>query len=152
MLTTDSYEDYFNLLSTKMGAATFYPIDMVDFATFEDDMRGNKIKLPAFILEDFSIKGSSANNDQVLDIVQGAIIWLVKKPVKGGDLNANQRIVRNECLTKIQAIKKQCIADRRLPNCIMQWLNVPAYDIDLVKIFSDFTGYRYQFELKIPIE
>lgn len=149
MLSIDVYEDYFEALSKKEMAASFYPIDMTDFQSFLEDLRGNKVQSPAFILEDFIIKGSATNNDQVLDVVHGAVIWLEKIKERGNQ-KENQREAKKRTLAKIQKIKEACLADKRNFETLMYWLNTGAYEIDFTKQ-GEWAGYRFEFELRVPV-
>ena len=150
MLSIDNYEAYFEALSKKINAADFYPIEMTEFQNFQEDLRGNKVQSPAFVLEDFIVKGSASNNDQVLDVVHGAVIWLEKIKDRGNQ-RENKREAKKRTFAKIQEVKKACLEDKTNFETIMYWLTTGAYEIDYF-ILGEWAGYRFEFELRVPIE
>lgn len=151
MITIESYEEYFKNLSTKYQASGFYPIDMAEFKQFEENVRSNKISSPALVLEDFAIKGTASNNDQIRDVVLGAMLWLYKTSPRGNK-DEIQLQLKKQAFSKIQLIKSQLIKDHKNYESLMFWLQIPDFEIDFTSPFPEWIGYRMQFVLHVPIE
>jgi hypothetical protein len=148
MYDLTTYESYFKteIVDKYPKIKGFYHIDLFDFDSFLNDLRGAKFKTPLLVLETYNTNTLANGLYNINDIQHGSFVLLGNFDIKL--LNPTTKIT---FLTEIEEIVKQIRAkmlqDKRKGPCnIMHGLIPDSISISRTEtIAGNFQGFRMEF-------
>ncbi len=139
------YENYFkNIVSNYEKIRGIYLIDMFEYDSFVNDLRGNKFQTPLIVLENYTTKTSGDFNN-LHDSIQSALVILDKFDAK--KLNKTEFLHNIEHLTK--QLKLKMIKDSVSCKGAMNGLSINSLSYSKTNTIANlFQGYRLEFSLE----
>jgi hypothetical protein len=152
-ITLDKYEEYFRNLATKYSKIKdFCQIDMFDFNTFVNDLRGNKWLTPLMVLETYNIGTIAQKMDNIHDVFDGALVILDRI-----DLHKATPALKTTFLGNCEAITKQIrlkmLLDKKKLEYFLSGLIPESMDIAKTDLIAgNYMGYRLNFTIENAID
>lgn len=144
-----AYEGYFsNLVAISKKINSFYHIDMFEFKSFENDLRGGRFAAPMLILESYNLGTIAEKLDNITDVHDGALVLLGKFDPKLLN-NANKTTFLAEVESIIRQIRTKMLNDKRIQCHFMNGLVPESMKIEKTDIIGGcFMGYRMAFTIE----
>lgn len=149
MNNLNDYEEYFkNLTESYKRLKGFYHIDLFDFDSFAEDLRGNKFQVPLLILESYTIKTIANYSDNVHDSLDCALVILGRYDIRNKTVkNKTDFISEMEHITK--QVRAKMIADHQSPCSPIYGLRPQTIDMNRTdSIAGVYQGYRMTFTIE----
>lgn len=153
MIDIQSYENYFNNIVAIYGLLNgFYAVDMFEFDSFLNDLKGGEVPCPALALEYYEEDTSAVNSQNLHDNVSGAIIILDKFDIKYKTPDEKTAFLK-KVYDIIKQVKKRMIEDSYEDCNIMFGLDYNSISIKKTDLLAgDYMGYRMEFTIINPDE
>ena len=146
------YENYFeNEITARYNRLNdFYHIDMFEFDSFINDLRGGKFQTPFLALESYNIGTIAHNNDNIHDAISGALVIPDKF-----DHKRLSKAAKTSFLTETEEIIKQVrakmLTDSMKPCHLFHGLLPDSISICKTNVIADnYQGFRMQFSIESP--
>jgi len=144
------YESYFQQIAQSYTPIkSFYHIDLFDFNSFENDLRGMKYAAPVLILESYTADTIARHADNIHSELSGAIIILGQfDPKKLTKQSKTEFLSTLE--THIKQIRAKMLDDHRHPCNPMYGLVPESVSWSKTEtIAGTFQGFRMQFTIAV---
>ncbi len=146
------YENYFKneIVEAYDRLNNFYHIDMFEFNSFIDDLRGAKFKTPVLVLESYNVGTIANSSDNVHDAITGALVILDKFDFKG--LNKeNKTMFLTQTEEIIKQVRAKMLIDSNKPCHLLYGLLPESISIGKTNVIAGkFQGFRMQFSIESP--
>jgi len=154
MNNLSAYEAYFKdeIVGKYNKINGFYNIDLFQFDTFLNDLRGKKFQTPLLILESYDIRLTANTQYNINDVLQGAIVILGNFDIR--KLTSESKTVfLTEMETIIKEVRSKMLLDKRQPCHSMRNLVAESIVISKTEILAgEFQGFRMTFTINSPNE
>lgn len=154
MLNLESYEAYFesDIVGKYTKLRSFYHIDMFDFDSFVNDLRGGIIKVPVLAMESYEVATVARKNDNIHNSFKGAITIL-----NNFNVRTKTQINKTAFLAEIEKmmfqVRFRMLEDSKNACHILYGLLPESMIMQKTETLDGgFSGYRMTLEIAAPDE